>query len=573
MDFDGEDDEDDLFEDAEAEQQSQPDDSLKNDQDNEILDADGDQEQEQEQDQEVEDDQDQEDDIDDEPSQGIKSPNARVGTPNGSGSDHKSPSSRPTSPSDVVHLSFKESHPIAPSRDIFECSSFDILPTVAMLHSCPIYSMAFSWGMKWMFTGGHDGFIRKYNFVESVNGKVPLTVAQRHPFVDSVTKAGVLAGYWENEQPFLESDPKRPKRGSDGMYEPVLSPVYSLAVQAEALWLLSGLESGGITLQTVRHEEGSIQAYLNKHTSSVSCLSLDADEQSVLSGSWDKSLLMWDLNTGQYSREFHGCTGQISSIEWQPEGGIVVDASMANLAPPPTEDAKNDKPDEDQEEDMDSLFGSDEEDDEHKNKDKGEDVKDEAMDVDENENSDNKDANDDEPSEQAPPKQTLSHTTFLSSCIDGSIDIWDKRQENKISRVTVASGTPPWAMSACWSTDGNNIYVGRRNATLDEYDLRSSLSSPARTFKFPSVSGPVSALRTLPDGRHLLCASNDNIRLYDLKTSAKVPFFIIPGHHGACISSLYVDPACKYMVSSSGNRGWQGTSTDVALVYEIHPNK
>ena len=25
-----------------------------------------------------------------------------------------------------------------------------------------------------------------------------LTVAQRHPFVDSVTKAGVLASYWEN---------------------------------------------------------------------------------------------------------------------------------------------------------------------------------------------------------------------------------------------------------------------------------------------------------------------------------------------------------------------------------------
>jgi preprotein translocase subunit Sec61beta len=34
-----------------------------------------------------------------------------------------------------------------------------------------------------------------------------LTVAQRHPFVDSVTKAGVLMSYWENEEP--QGEPSR----------------------------------------------------------------------------------------------------------------------------------------------------------------------------------------------------------------------------------------------------------------------------------------------------------------------------------------------------------------------------
>ena len=50
-----------------------------------------------------------------------------------------------------------------------------------------------------MFSGGADGYIRKYNWVETANGRLMLTVAQRHPFVENVVKAGVLSSYWENE--------------------------------------------------------------------------------------------------------------------------------------------------------------------------------------------------------------------------------------------------------------------------------------------------------------------------------------------------------------------------------------
>ena len=56
--------------------------------------------------------------------------------------------------------------------------------------------------------------------VDTDNGKLVLTVAQRHPFVDSVTKAGVLLSYWENED----------STGSDAP-----SPVYSLAVHHQSL--------------------------------------------------------------------------------------------------------------------------------------------------------------------------------------------------------------------------------------------------------------------------------------------------------------------------------------------------
>ena len=78
---------------------------------------------------------------------------------------------------------------------------YDIVPTIAAPHSTSINAVTTTPDMRWVFTGGADGYIRKFNWTDTVNGKVMLTVAQRHPFVDSVTKAGVLMSYWENEEP------------------------------------------------------------------------------------------------------------------------------------------------------------------------------------------------------------------------------------------------------------------------------------------------------------------------------------------------------------------------------------
>lgn len=82
---------------------------------------------------------------------------------------------------------------------------YDIVPTIAAPHSTSINSVTATPDLRWVFTGGSDGYIRKFNWVETANGKSMLTVAQKHPFVDSVTKAGVLMSYWENEDSNRES--------------------------------------------------------------------------------------------------------------------------------------------------------------------------------------------------------------------------------------------------------------------------------------------------------------------------------------------------------------------------------
>lgn len=70
-------------------------------------------------------------------------------------------------------------------------------------------------------------------------------------------------------------------------------------------------------------------------------------------------------------------------------------------------------------------------------------------------------------------------------------------------------------------------------------------------------------------------ASHDILRLYDLKQTeavkhSTVPFLIVPGPPRAgVISALHIDPTCRYMLSTAGNRGWEGSSTEVLIGYEI----
>lgn len=71
------------------------------------------------------------------------------------------------------------------------------------------------------------------------------------------------------------------------------------------------------------------------------------------------------------------------------------------------------------------------------------------------------------------------------------------------------------------------------------------------------------------------------------RTKSGVPFRIVAGHHGGTISSIReysvhllllladlqtldtdIDPTGKYMITSSGNRGWFGDTTKVVLVHE-----
>ncbi|KAI9793562.1 MAG: Transcription factor spt8 [Peltula sp. TS41687] len=549
---------------------------------------------------------------------------------------------------------------------------YDIVPTIAAPHSTSINAIAATPDLRWVFSGGTDGYIRKFGWVDTANGKSMLTVAQRHPFVDSVIKAGVLLSYWENEEPQLKS-PTVPLLDENLS----LSPVYSLAVQSQGLWLLSGLDSGGINLQSVRHDEGKRIACLRKHTSAVSVLTLPTDEKSLLSGSWDKNVYDWDLNTGQVRREFNASGGQISAIELRPASNVPVlavaeetptnNGTLATNSMPQSltngvlADATDQRRGSASNQDVngegnqaspahslfsvnddDSLFGGDydeksapgalaenqfgEDDDDEFSRaiahglqqqeqsapggsqngnppvqdsselpENGQPDTQQAGQVNSEASAENVNGGQDtltnglphtDETPEAPMRPQASETNdtrngmasssdtiFLAASHDGTLRVWDRRQSNPLASI-LPRNVPPWCMGACWSPDGNFIYAGRRNGTVEEYSVHKGLRDPERTFRFPQGSGPVSAVKAMPNGRHLICASHDILRLHDLTEQqtfkhSTVPFLIIPGHRGGVISSLYIDPTCRYLISTSGNRGWEGSTTEVMLGYEV----
>jgi len=433
----------------------------------------------------------------------------------------------------------------------------DVAPTAAFIQSSPVYSLAATKGMSVVFMGGEDGFVRKYDFEATMNGSSLLPSTQRHMLPDSVTKSGVLSAFWENEQLKFQSEYDVL---ADGTYTPQVSPVYSLACEPECLWVAAGLESGDISIQSATYGElGQVLAYLRGHTKTVSDLKLTPSARSLLSGSWDKSAVCWDLETGIAKVKYNNLSSQVSSVDWQ--------AANAH----PVEVVKEEEEDEDK-----SLFGSDSDENEGKKEEK--ENADEAEKIDP-ENEENKNEIDEEEKDTAEKNagkakaateaEVLSGDSpiFLTSTFNGKIDIWDTRQKERASTL-LGSHAPPWCLSAVFSVDGNSIYAGRRNSCVELYDVR-SLSQPQRTLKFPAISGSVTCVTPMPDNRRLLCACYDNIRLFDLESTRKTPFTIVPGHHGTAISRMLVDAEGQFIVSATGGRGWIDTvATESALAYE-----
>ncbi len=145
-----------------------------------------------------------------------------------------------------VPTSSRSSSPTQQRRDVFRsdiaAKSYTIEPLAAFPHPVATHSLASSLCLTHLLTGSHDGFIRDYDVYASANGKTLLTAPQRaHTgMADTNLKAGILRSWWEN----LED-------GARPLPETSLSPVYSMTMQADALWGLSGTAVGSICRYTL----------------------------------------------------------------------------------------------------------------------------------------------------------------------------------------------------------------------------------------------------------------------------------------------------------------------------------
>ena len=100
-------------------------------------------------------------------------------------------------------------------------------------------------------------------------------------------------------------------------------------LQAPDLLLSASRDRSIIVWNLTREEDkyGSAQRRLTGHSHFVQDVAISSDGQFALSGSWDGTLRLWDLNTGQTTRRFIGHHKDVLSVAFSADNRQIVSGS------------------------------------------------------------------------------------------------------------------------------------------------------------------------------------------------------------------------------------------------------
>ncbi|KJA27642.1 hypothetical protein HYPSUDRAFT_197834 [Hypholoma sublateritium FD-334 SS-4] len=285
-----------------------------------------------------------------------------------------------------------------------------------------------------------------------------------------------------------------------GHTEPVSSVATALSPDGKRI--ASGSYDGTVQIWDLETGE-QVGKPLRGHTDQITSVAFSSDGRRVVSGSDDKTLRIWDLETGkQVGRPWQGHTSYITSIAVSPDGTRVASGSLDKTV---------------------RIWNS-------------------------------------QTGTQA-GEQYKGHTSsvrsvafspdgkrIVSGSWDGSVRIWDLETGNQVWKPL--RGHTNWVLSVAFSADGKHIVSGSADGTLRIWgsETGKQVGEP-----FRGHTDDVNSVAFSPNGKYVVSGSDDEtVRIWDLEAGEQVgePF----KGHTDLVKSVAFSPDGKRIISGSWDK-------------------
>ena len=104
--------------------------------------------------------------------------------------------------------------------------------------------------------------------------------------------------------------------------------ISSVAISPDSKTLVSG--SADYTIKMWDMHSGSLLRTLQRHSDAVSFVAITPDGKTVVSGSGDENIQMWDMHSGSLLHTLQGPQDGVSSVAISPDGKTMVSGSWDN---------------------------------------------------------------------------------------------------------------------------------------------------------------------------------------------------------------------------------------------------